>query len=537
VSAEKHRFAGYPAAIIYEASDRKKPLKQLLWGDYVRITGPKKGSVYPVYSRGVKGWMDEQELQSNRLLEVAMVDVGQGDGCMIVTPDDKHILVDAGVGDNLHRFLRWRYNKFQRSNLNGLAATPENPFEFEAIVCSHPDADHYAGFALILKEPNIRVRTIYHNGIFERNGPEPMGPIAKVGRQSYLTGLIQSGEDLDEFLSDSGRWKRKKYATMFAEARKSGRVTTFRMIGWDRDEGDCYLPGYEADKSLSIQVLGPVLEKVEGGKALRSFGSASKTKNGHSIVFKLRLGNVSMILGGDLNIPSEELLLEKHVDSELPSENDLVGRQGFIEQARKIFRADIAKSCHHGSADFSSLFLEAVNPIATLVSSGDDEPYAHPRADTLGTIGRFGRGERPLIFSTEISRSGKETITHPFQLRQKFRAAFKALEEAGTDKELEKARRVAHSLVDSNIERSVATYGAIQVRSDGNKVVIAYKIEAPRKKSEGWDIYLLEPDKTTKELRYLSKYIEPQEDDGSNGPSDKKPSAKATAKPRRKSSK
>ncbi len=512
MSEKRHAFAGYPAAIIYDSPELKKPLKQLLWGDFVRLTGTRKGSTFPVYSRGVKGWMAGSEMQDDRLLEVAMIDVGQGDGCLIVTPDDKHILVDAGARDNLHRFLRWRYNKFRTSNLDGRDATPENPFEFEAIVCSHPDADHYAGFDAILKEPNIRVGTIYHNGIFERNGAQPMGPIAKQGRQSYLTELVEDTKHLDAFLANVSQWKRKKYATMIADAWKSGRVGNIQNLGWDPQKGGSFVPGYAANRPLSIQVLGPVLERVSGGKALRSFGSASKTKNGHSILLKLRLRNVTMILGGDLNIPSEELLLETHVGAALPSPRNHTARAKFMEKARKVFQADIAKSCHHGSADFSSLFLEAVNPIATLVSSGDDEPYAHPRADTLGTIGRFGRGDRPLIFSTEVSRSGKETVTHPFQLRNNFRGAFDALVAAKTDKEREKAMKYAHSLVDSNIERSVATYGAIQIRTDGERAVIAYKIEAPRKKSEGWDIYLLEPDKKTKELRYLSKYIEPEED-------------------------
>jgi hypothetical protein len=252
-----------------------------------------------------------------------------------------------------------------------------------------------------------------------------------------------------------------------------------------------------------------VIEPAKGDKkGLRWFKDKGKTKNGHSIVLKLRYRGVTILLGGDLNIPAEKLLLEQHVGAPLPKAHDGAKRDPFLKSARKVFQADIAKSCHHGSADFLSIFLEAVNPIATLVSSGDEEPYAHPRADALGTIGRFGRGERPLIFSTEISRSGKETITHPFQIRRAFRDALDALARAENAKEREKALKSANKLVDHNIDRSVATYGAIQVRTDGEKVVIAYKIEAPRRKDLGWDIYLLEPDRK-KDLRYLSKYIEP----------------------------
>ena len=34
------------------------------------------------------GWMETGTLQCERLLEIVFVDNGQGDGCLIVTPDD-----------------------------------------------------------------------------------------------------------------------------------------------------------------------------------------------------------------------------------------------------------------------------------------------------------------------------------------------------------------------------------------------------------------------------------------------------------------
>ena len=70
--------------------------------------------------------------------------------------------------------------------------------------------------------------------------------------------------------------------------------------------------------------------------------------------------------------------------------------------------AVIAKACHHGSADTLLPFMKSINPTATVVSSGDDEPHAHPRADALGAIAKCGRGNRPLILSTELARSSKD---------------------------------------------------------------------------------------------------------------------------------
>jgi len=96
-------------------------------------------------------------------------------------------------------------------------------------------------------------------------------------------------------------------------------------------------------------------------------------------------GQKSFLFGGDLNIPSETYLLNKW------------------DKAK--FKVDIAKACHHGASEFTIDFLKAVTPYATVFSSGDNENYAHPRADALGCAGRYTRGVRPLIFSTELARS------------------------------------------------------------------------------------------------------------------------------------
>jgi beta-lactamase superfamily II metal-dependent hydrolase len=120
------------------------------------------------------------------------------------------------------------------------------------------------------------------------------------------------------------------------------------------------------------------LKKPARAKQACVTGNTGFTKNGHSVVLRLTYGNVRMLLGGDLNIPSEKLLLKTLMGEDVPEKK--TERTTFINSARKKLEVDIAKSCHHGSADFSSLFLGAVNPIVTVISSGDDEPHSNPRA-------------------------------------------------------------------------------------------------------------------------------------------------------------
>lgn len=495
-------FAGYPATVVFSEPGGKKALEQLLWGDFVGVLGEEKDGWVKVSTRHVSaGWVRKSEIRKERLLEVIFVDIGQGDGSLVVTPGDKHILIDAGQGDNFIRFLRWRYPQFARERA------------FESIVISHPDADHYAGFKELFGEgcPKVTVGTIYHNGIVERNAeskPATLGPRVKEDGVNYLTDVVKDQARLAQLLSDPAASKKKAYPTMLKEALECTRVKDIRMLC----EEDKHMPGYapgEDKFGVTIEVLGPVVEPdAAGNPRLRWFGGSSEigpTKNGHSVVLRLRYRNVSLLLGGDLNIPSEKLLLGHHTGGmTIPPETD-EDRRLLVEAARKVFGVDVAKSCHHGSSDFSELFLDAVNPIATVISSGDEEPHAHPRADTLGTIGKFSRGARPLIFGTELSRSASEAIKNPNTVREQFRNARRKIEEAKTPEARDKALKAFEKLV-GTINRSIGTYGAVNVRTDGERVVIAYKIETVTRKDKMWDIYKLEPEGGV--LRFKSKHEE-----------------------------
>jgi len=486
------RFAGYPSAVVYKNPDGTKPIQHLIWGDWLRLGSGRNGDYYEVHARGEDGWMHKNDIQTDRLLEIVFVDIGQGDGCLLVTPNDKHMVIDAGVDDNMARFLNWRYGGF------------DDPWEFEAAVISHPDADHYGGFDEIFNEQNVTFKRVFHNGIVERSGRNSLGPKTTSGRPRYLTNVIRSTADLNQLLSIPQNWRGKKYPTLINKGLGNGKFSDFTMLS----VVDKYMPDYGPDNDLTIEVLGPVMEFDNGKPRLRWFGNIGKTKNGHSVVLKVQFRNISILLGGDLNIPAENLLLSYHTGLSA-SPKSVEEYQTLVEAARNIFEVDITKSCHHGSSDFSTTYLAATNPIATVISSGDNEPYCHPRADTLGTIGLHSRGARPLIFSTELARSAKESIKHPNILRNSLNELQKQIDKAPTDTAT--ARRKKHGLVKQfeklvkTIDRSVAVYGAIHVRTDGYKVIAAQKYERPRSKSNKWDIYRLEP-LGNGPLHYLSNH-------------------------------
>ena len=488
-------FAGYPAPFIYDKPRGRKKIKQLIWGDHVRLLGGRTDDGWvEVTSRSAPGWMKATDLQDERLLEVSFVDIGQGDGSFIVTPDDKFMLVDAGQTDNMKRFLSWRFN---------LRSDPSKVIKFSSTVLSHPDQDHYKGFDALFRSEQFSFGTIYHNGIVERAGDEPLGERFDVDGVLCVE-TIRSHTELQRRLADPAFVGQKVYPRMLAQGLKSGRID--KLVGLSHR--DKHLPGFEADKELSIQVLGPVPESGRKG-SLRWFGDTGKTKNGHSVVLRLVYRDVRILLGGDLNIPSEEHLLRQHLGGDPPPASDEEAIRHYIAAARAIFEVDVSKACHHGSADFTSMFLRALNPIATVVSSGDDEPHAHPRPDALGSFGRFSRGDRPLIFSTELARSTRESMNSPEVFRQELKALFERREALLDDEVRNKTKLDAvGKQIDAQlalVERSVAVYGMINLRTDGRRVVLAQKLERPRGNGSAWDFHCLEPDNSG-QLHYKSKH-------------------------------
>ncbi len=490
------RYAAYPTALVRDSPSKAKTskvLKQLVWGDWVRITGEKQNNFFPVRVRGVNGFVAAADLQDQRLLEIIFVDIGQGDGCLLITPDDRKLVIDAGEGDNMARFLHWRFRGFATR------------VDFEAAILSHSDEDHYGGFRHLFDQDNLFFQNVYTNGFMERTGEknDVLGPRTTHKGRKYITDLVTTLDELKDFLGQPDKVGRKKYPGMLKSALDAGKFHHFQMLSVN----DGFVPGFDTGE-LTMELLGPVPESVQGKAALRWFGDAGKTKNGHSIVVRIRYRNVTIFAGGDLNIPSESLLIQHHAGAQETPATE-AERLELATHARHAVSADFAKACHHGSSDVSPAFLHAIHPLATIISSGDDESFSHPRADTLGLIGKHSRGGRPAIFSTELARSAPERIKNTRKTQQEFDAVIAALQtplSAAERKKLEARIQKLRKI----LERSVTTYGAINLRTDGHRAIVAQKIEKPRNTTAQWDVYRFEQN-AAGELSLFSKHSD--EDD------------------------
>lgn len=527
----KSYFIAIPDAVLRaQPKHKSRAENHLLFGDWLRYEGEQQGTWAKVKCRGDTGWLRKTDFSDKRILEVNFVDIGQGDGCHIVTPDDQIILIDAGIGENMFRFLNWRYNLRNRK-----VGGAKKPKDIDHVVISHPDKDHYFGFKPLFENRKVKIKNVYHNGIVERpisaadkqadlhyySGDDLGGYVRLDRKTAYLWDVVRSNSQMHALIRKH-KGTRKNYLQTLEQVVANNPDVKFTTLSVDND----YLEGFGADGNLRLKLLGPVTEKVTKGnsskKCLYRLGAESVTKNGHSVVFQLQLGKLKIMLGGDLNTESEDYLLKHYcqIDEDTsrleqavhhlraqgnqisPEQKQVLAEaetsiQAIVTKARGVFQVDVTKACHHGSHHFSETFLKALNSIVTIISSGDNESYAHPRPDALGSFGKYGRGVRPLLFSTELARSTRES-TPIFKYFEQLKAFEKRIEQATSSAQKKKIQKE----MERKKDRNVAVYGMITLRTDGEKVVLAQKLESPGGNDKKWDIHELKYNASRQELEY-----------------------------------
>jgi glyoxylase-like metal-dependent hydrolase (beta-lactamase superfamily II) len=123
-----------------------------------------------VEARGLPGFIPADHVTDTSLLEIYVIDVGQGDGILIRTPNDRWHAIDAGndhtkqmTKKNAANFIRWKF----KEDL-GL-----KKIKLENVILSHSDRDHYGGLIDLFqgkvyhpeREFDIEVENFYHPGM------------------------------------------------------------------------------------------------------------------------------------------------------------------------------------------------------------------------------------------------------------------------------------------------------------------------------------------------------------------------------------
>jgi len=175
-------------------------------------------------------------------LTLTFFDVGQGDAALLKTPNDKHILIDAGV---------WSpgYNSGKSLILPHLQSSGIE--KLDAIILSHPHADHIGGIIDLIEE--IPVDVIYNSGY------------------EYDSKLYQS----------------------YLELAKNKSVPTKSLVAGDT---------LNIDPSILFLVLGP------DGHTYNS------DPNEHSVVLNVIYGESEFLFTGDAGEDQEERLIHAYSD-------------------------------------------------------------------------------------------------------------------------------------------------------------------------------------------------------------------------------
>lgn len=450
---------------LFEAATGSARVMDLLWGDRVD-TSTTSGSRVQVRARGRTGWVAKTAIGGASLLEVYFIDVGQGDGVLVRTPDHKHILIDGGynrakqpTGKSAADFVDWKFVKDYG----------QTTIDLDVMIASHCDADHYGGLWDLLAVDTddeldataVRVGAFYHAGVswWKDGTSRSLGPKA----DGHLTRLLGARTSVGQALGNGsaaklqGEWA-KFLKTVHDQGCPIERLS--QRTGW--------LPGFDTGPGARVRVLAPVEVTKNGKPTLKSLGNDSKNTNGHSVLLRLDHGHVRMLLTGDLNKKAQQQLLAAYTGNRLE------------------FACDVAKGCHHGSDDVSLAFLQAMNAAATVISSGDSESHCHPRPKTVAASGITGfltadddEILTPLVYSTEVARSarigtpnrvfvrngvaGAETTATPSQSDVEYTmvtaGAIKGIKRRGTLSR----RKIVDGLV----------YGLVNVRTDGETILCA----------------------------------------------------------------
>jgi competence protein ComEC len=239
-------------------------------------------------------------------LRVDFLDVGQGDAALVTMPDGTTLLVDAGGRPNFAKRGDEAEETFERDTRGiGEAVVSEYLWwrgldHVDYILATHADADHIDGLNDVAR--NFRVRAAI---------------------------VARAPADDEEF------------ARFRATAREYN--LPVRLVG----RGDRLRFGpVEAD------VLWPT----------RSLDPRAPSGNDDSLVLRLRYGQRTFLLTGDIERRAEAALVNEPAD----------------------LRSDIVKVAHHGSRTSSTdAFVKATRPAYAVISVGLDSVFGHPHKEVL----------------------------------------------------------------------------------------------------------------------------------------------------------
>lgn len=300
-------------------------------------------------------WRTKPPPPSGGELQVHVLDVGpvNGDAILIVSPNGKTVLVDAGDTSKGKTVVE----ALKRNNVQQL----------DYFIATHPHPDHLGGAAEVFK--TFKVLNVIDNGqpptipealaVQQKQATHagakkpPIKPAGQTtGKIGKITSITKYYDDYKDALTRSG--------AQYAKAQPGAKID----LG-----GGAYLT-----------ILGPV-EPLFTREQMKTGGNEP---NANSIVARLDYGSFSMLLPGDAEEQTEHRLLTKELNLE----------------------ANVLKIAHHGSKYATTEdFLKRVKPGIAIISCGEWNRYGHPAQAVLDRL----RAANVKLYRTDLQ--GEITIT------------------------------------------------------------------------------------------------------------------------------
>ena len=239
------------------------------------------GLVFVLEAKGIINWRLELGKKPSGNLEMAFMDVGQGDASLLKFPNGQTMLVDCGkdasVLSTLGRNLSW----FKR--------------DLDYLIITHPHADHFGGCLDVLAR--FKVRQIYINGYDGEHG--------------------QVLENFNQAVKNEEQVDGANAVIIAAEQTMEIGSTTLRFL----------YPDHELGKDPRVPI-----------------SQAAFDINDTSVVIKVSHGTQDILLTGDMEAPLERHLVKQN-SSQLNSEVLKVGHHGsdssssdeFVETVKPKF--------------------------------------------------------------------------------------------------------------------------------------------------------------------------------------------------------
>lgn len=308
---------------------------------------------------GYFGWQYYKQRQpppasGTKELRVYVLDVGQtdGDSILIISPEDKVVLVDAGDVGKGKKVL----DALKRHDVK----------KIDYFIATHAHADHIGG------------------------APEVMSalPIGNVIDTGLLPPEMEPAEETET--TDAKGKGKKKAAPPKKPTKEPLSVIAYRnykdavdRTGAKYEKATPELPPLELGGGAILTILAPV-EPLFTRAQMKSGGSES---NANSIVMRLDYGEFSMLLAGDAEAQTEERLVVKETKLE----------------------AKILKVAHHASRYATSEnFVKIVKPEVAIVSDGEYNRYGHPSQDVLNRLKGAKLYRTDLQGAITITTNGKK---------------------------------------------------------------------------------------------------------------------------------